>query len=151
MLGIVALWIVASLAATVAWADEPFPRADRWGSSVGTPAGLNLEYSHEFGHRAVFLSGGYWGSELYGAQGGVTLERGGVERKHFSANLVGGYFRYLDEDDQLTRLGYGGLESYFRYRAFFIAPAVTFKSGKINSRPSEGVGIIARLGFLWRV
>jgi hypothetical protein len=151
MLRIVAFGILASLAATPAWADEPFTRADRLGFSGGTPSGLNLEYSHEFGRRAVFLSGGYWGSELYGGQGGVSLERGGVERKHFSVNLVGGYLRLIDEDDLLTRLGYGGLEAYFRYRAFFIAPAVTYKSGKIEGLPANGVGFVGRLGFLWRI
>ncbi len=151
MLRIVAFGIAASFVATLAWADEPFPRRDRLGVSLGTPAGLNLEYSHEFGRRAVFLSSGYWGSGFYGAQAGVTLERSGMERKHFSANLVGGYFRFLDEDDLLTRWGYGGVEAYFRYRAFFIAPSVTFFSGKSNGFPSDGVGFIGRLGFLWRV
>ena len=53
MLRIVAFGIVASLVATLVWADEPFPRADRLGLSLGTPAGLNLEYSHEFGRRAA--------------------------------------------------------------------------------------------------
>ena len=151
MLRIVAFGIVASLAATLAWADEPFPRADRLGLSIGTPIGLNLEYSHEFGHRAVFLSGGYWGSDFFGAQGGVTLEREGVERKQTSVNLVGGYIRYLDFDDTLTRLGYGGLEGYFRYRAFFVAPGIQFHSGKLDGLPSDGVGLLVRLGFLWRV
>ena len=146
MLRIVAFWIVASLAATLAWADEPFPRADRLGFSLGSPAALNLEYSHEFGRRAVFLSGGYWGSTLVGAQGGVTLERSGKERKQFSVNLIGGYFRLIDEDDLLTRWGYGGTEAYFRYRGLFIAPAIVFRSGT-----DDGVDFLARLGFLWRV
>jgi len=118
----------------------------------GHAAGLNLEYAYEFGRREIFLCGGYYGSDLRGMHGGFTLERGDDARKYFAVNVVGGYFYILDEDrDEVTKWGYGGFEGACHYRAFFIAPAVTLGSGKIDDLNKAGVGILGRLGFRWRL
>ena len=151
VLGVLAgILIGAAVAGTVE--AEPFVRGHQLGVSVGTPAGLNLEYAHEFGKREVFLSGAHYGNELHGIHGGFTLERGDDARQYFAVNVVGGIFYLLDEaGDQVTKWGYGGFEGAFHYRAFFIAPAVTFGSGKLDDRPRDGAAILARLGFRWRL
>ncbi len=131
---------------------EPFVRGHQLGFSLGTPAGLNLEYAYEFGRREIFLSGAHYGSDLHGIHGGFTLERGDNARKYFAVNVVGGYLYLFDEDrDEVTKWGYGGFEGALHYRAFFIAPAVTFGSGKVEDLNQDGIMILGRLGFRWRL
>jgi len=136
---------------------EGFEPGHAMGSSFGTPSGGNLEYSYEFGSRAIYVSGGYWGSDDYGVQGGVTLERSGSQRKFFAVNLVGGGFHYRGSNNtDKIDWSYAGAEPYFRYRAFFIAPAITFGGGtfdwnNVSHTNFHGPLVIARLGFLWRL
>ena len=141
---------------SLSW-GEGFERGHLLGSSLGTPAGLNLEYSYEFGSKAIYLSGGYWGSVESGIQGGLTLERSGSQRKFFAVNLVAGNLHYhpSDKGDDVDWT-YGGAEAYFRYRAFFIAPGFGFGGGMFdwNHTPHDnfhGPLLLARLGFIWRV
>lgn len=141
----------ALLAAAPTRAAEPFDRGWRFGSSVGLPAALNIETSYEFGRRSVYLCGGYWGSDVRGVHGGVTLERGGTARKHFAVNVVGGSFFFRDGDYRITKFNYGGIEPYFRYRAFFVAPVLGFGQGTEEDRDADGLAVFGRLGFSWRL
>jgi hypothetical protein len=141
---------------SLSW-GEGFERGHALGGSFGTPSGGNLEYSYEFGSRAIYVSGGYWGSDDYGAQGGVTLERSGSQRKFFAVNLVGGKFHFREsESKDNVDWSYAGVEPYFRYRAFFIAPAITFGGGtfewnNVSHDDYHGPLLTGRLGFLWRL
>jgi hypothetical protein len=145
------LWALVAgvLVASTADATEPFDKGSRLGVSVGLPAGGNLEYSYELGRRALYLAGGWWGSdEIYGLQGGMTLERGGTTRKHFAVNLVAGHFSFRDgtRDRDLT---YGGIEAYARYRSFFIAPQIALGDGSYSNYADTVLLVTGRLGFTW--
>lgn len=138
------------LAQSAAATEEPFPRGHQLGFSVGTPSGLNLEYAYEFGKRAVYLSGGYYGTDISGIQGGLTLERSGSTRKAFSINLVGGHLALRQsEGSNLDTWSYGGIEVHLRYRRIFLAPALTFGGGTFDSRTVSNPVLLARLGFTW--
>jgi hypothetical protein len=131
---------------------EAFERGHSLGSSLGLPAGTNFEYSYEFGSRAIYVSGSYWGSSASGVQGGFTLERSGSRRTSFAVNLIGGEFHFDDLNNENVAWTYAGLEPYFRYRAFFIAPAIEFGSGKLDwDDHSVGPLLTGRLGFIWRL
>ena len=135
---------------SAAAAEEPFRRGHQLGFSIGLPAGLNAEYAFDFGKRAVYLSGAYWGMDLYGVQAGMTLERSGTQRKAFSVNLVGGYFAVREsEGSKLDTWAYGGIEVHLRYRRIFLAPAVTFGGGSLSEGAGHGPVLLPRLGFTW--
>jgi hypothetical protein len=134
---------------------EAFHRGSQLGFSVGTPAGINLEYSYEFGKCAVYASGMYYGShEAYGFQAGVSLARGGTSRKYLSVNLVSGYYFYHQDPPQGDHhWAYGGFEVYLRYRWIFLAPGITFGTGDLENAASDyhGPAGIARLGLTWPI
>jgi len=146
--------IFALLTRSAAAEEEPFKRGHQLGLSAGTPAGLNVEYAYEFGRRAVYVSGGFYGTDFYGVQAGVTLERSGSQRKALSLNLVGGHFSVEDDTDnsQQDTWSYGGVEVHLRYRRIFLAPVISFGDGSVNNsgwRNDNNPVLLARLGFTW--
>ncbi len=121
---------------------EPASRL-RLGLSFGSPAGVNVEVLEGIGTRALCLSGGYWGSTIYGVQGGVLLEGYGSARAGVSLGFVVGHFRFREEDSStFDRWTYAGLEAYLRFHDFFLAPALTEGEGSFS-----GPVLMARLGL----
>lgn len=119
-------------------AAERFGRGHHLGFSLGTPAGLNVEYRLEFGTSALAIAGGYFGS-LYGVQGGIAVARWGNRRTYFTGNIVAGHS--TAEEHTWT---YGGAEVAFHHRKFFLAPGLSAGDGTYQSPQ-----LIARAGFSW--
>lgn len=138
------LALVFALGARESRAAEAEPESRlRLGLSVGTPAGINLEALKGVGTRALYLSGGYWGSTIYGAQAGVLLEGYGSGRAGVSIGFVVGHFRFREEDSSTyDRWTYAGLEAYLRFHDFFLAPALTEGEGSFS-----GPVLVVRLGL----
>ncbi len=121
---------------------EPGSRL-RLGFSLGTPAGINLEALEGVGTRALYLSGGYWGSTIYGVQAGALLEGYGSARAGVSLGFVVGHFRFREEDSSTyDRWTYAGLEAYLRFHDFVLAPALTEGEGSFS-----GPVLMVRLGL----
>ncbi len=138
------LALVLALAAHESAAAESEPESRlRLGLSFGMPAGANLECLKELGTRALYLAGGYWGSSIYGVQGGALLERYGSARAGVSIGVVVGHFRYREEDSStFDHWTYAGLEAYVRFHDFFLAPAITHGGGSFS-----GPVLTGRLGL----
>ena len=115
-----------------AHAGDPFPVSNQVGTSLGLPAGINLEYAHEFGRRALYVTGGFLGRQAHGAQVGVGLLRGGKPRAHYALELVAGRFRWRPSGESSSEWTYAGFEVYLKYRDLFIAPSATFGDGKLD-------------------
>lgn len=143
-LGSILLALVLALAAQDAAAAEAPPQSGlRLGLSFGTPAGANLEFLAGLGTRALYLSGGYWGSTIYGVQGGALLERYGSARASVAIGFVVGHFRFREEDSSTAdHWTYAGVEAYFRFHDFFLAPALTEGQGTL-----PGPVLMGRLGL----
>ena len=144
------LFVVILMLPGVSRAEERLTSGSQLGLSLGSPGGLNVEFLHEFGSRAVYLCGGYYGSASNGGiQAGLTLERGGTDRKYFAVNLIAGHLFFEEDTGPDSRWGYGGFEAYGRYRRAFLAPAITFGGGNIGNGDTNGPVILVRLGLTW--
>jgi hypothetical protein len=152
-MALVLIPIIAFLTpSTAAAGDSSFERGHQLGFSVGFPAGLNAEYSYEFGRRAISLSGAFYGKDFLGVQAGLSLERSGSARKAFSVNFVGGHFFFRDSDPSVptvTYFTYAGLEANLRYRRLFLAPVLSFGGGRVEDGPLNNPQVLARLGMIW--
>ena len=126
---------------------EPFPISNQLGTSLGLPAGVNLEYVHEFGRRAIYVAGGYWGRPSHGAQVGVGLVRGGKPRAHYALELVAGRFHWRPSGGRSKEWTYAGLEVYLKYRDFFVAPSLTTGDGTWSDDASRQTVILGSLRF----
>lgn len=152
---LVVIPIFACLTPGAAPAEESFERGHQLGFSVGTPAGLNAEYAYEFGRRAISLSGGFYGKDFLGVQGGLSLERSGSARKAFSVNFVGGHIFARDSNSSQPKRvswSYVGLEANLRYRRVFLAPDLSFGGGWIENpyhRILNNPVLLVRLGMIW--
>ena len=130
-----------------ALAGEPFPVSNQLGTSLGLPAGINIEYAHEFGHRALYVAGGFLGRQSHGAQVGVGLARVGKPREHAALALVAGRLRWRPNGENPNEWTYGGLEVYLKYRDFFIATSSTLGDGNMSDNPAAQTDLLVSLRF----
>jgi len=133
--------VLASPAASEATHETP-SRATSLGFSLGTPAGINIVFAKDLPTTTLTLTGG--GARpgdhgIYGVQVAASLVRSERSRNFRSLNLIGGY-SFIDHETWT----YGGVEGFFSWRAFFVAPGLTAGTGDFSS-PQFSL----QTGLLW--
>jgi hypothetical protein len=118
---------------------------DELGFSLGTPAGVNLEWEHVATDMTLTASGMIWGSTR-GLQFGFTPAFFRTADNKAKVQLIAGISQLNPVNRKLERWRYAGVEFVWRPRRFLLGLGVTAGTGTFST-PQMSV----RIGLVWRI
>ena len=135
-----------------------------FGGSLGTPAGLNLNYVHWFSPYGIGISGMYWG-DFYGIQGNFKYKLSDNRDRSHSLSLIAGrwYISYQNidpymgyEEDNLFDWKYIGATYNLNYGGFWLEVGITASEVKIEPKVEvfnfDGIlpQLVFQIGYVYR-